>query len=268
MALPAPDVQAVALLVLGLGLRHGMDPDHLATIDGLARFNAVAKPRLARCCGVLFSTGHGLVMTGVALAVTLLAAGWRAPAWAETFGEWASIAVLAALGCANLYVALRTPAGQVVSPVGLKSRWLIPITRTSHPLAIMLIGAVFAVSFDTIGQATLISLIATQSGAWPVALLLGATFTFGMLITDGANGFWISRLMTRADRTAVIVSRVMSIVVAGISLSLAAYGLAATTSATARSWLDGRELVVGAGLTVLIAAGYLLAIYARPATAE
>ena len=31
-----------------LGLKHGLDPDHLAAIDGLTRFNAARRPRLAR----------------------------------------------------------------------------------------------------------------------------------------------------------------------------------------------------------------------------
>ena len=47
--------------------RHGFDADHLATIDGLTRYNARANPRLARMAGALFSLGHGVVVLLVAL---------------------------------------------------------------------------------------------------------------------------------------------------------------------------------------------------------
>ena len=52
-------------LTFMLGLRHGMDPDHLAMVDNLTRYNAQAAPRVARWCGAWFSLGHGvLVMVG------------------------------------------------------------------------------------------------------------------------------------------------------------------------------------------------------------
>jgi hypothetical protein len=57
-SLPAHWLALVAVVFL-LGAQHGFDPDHLAAIDGLARFNAAARPRLARWSGLLFSLGHG-----------------------------------------------------------------------------------------------------------------------------------------------------------------------------------------------------------------
>ena len=39
------DLLALSTLVFTLGLRHGLDADHLVTIDGLTRFNTVARPR-------------------------------------------------------------------------------------------------------------------------------------------------------------------------------------------------------------------------------
>ena len=40
----------------------------------------------------------------------------------------------------------------------------------------------------------------------------------GMLVTDGVNGLWISRLIRRADEIARIASRVMGLAVAAVSL--------------------------------------------------
>ena len=39
---------ALAALVFVLGMKHGFDADHLATIDGLTRYNARRNPALAR----------------------------------------------------------------------------------------------------------------------------------------------------------------------------------------------------------------------------
>src|ERR1700690_4076550 len=39
---------ALVGVVFLLGLKHGLDPDHLAAIDGLTRFNAARRPGLSR----------------------------------------------------------------------------------------------------------------------------------------------------------------------------------------------------------------------------
>ena len=66
-----------------LGARHGFDADHLATIDGLTRYNARTDPVLARFCDALFSLGHGLVVCGVAFAAAALTTGWQTPSCLE-----------------------------------------------------------------------------------------------------------------------------------------------------------------------------------------
>ena len=60
---------ALCALALILGVKHGFDADHLATIDGLARCNAARSPRTAKFSGALFSSGHGLVVVLVTLLV-------------------------------------------------------------------------------------------------------------------------------------------------------------------------------------------------------
>ena len=67
------DWLALLAVVYALGLKHGMDPDHLATIDGITRSNAARNPRLARWSGLLFSAGHGAIVILVAIGVGLLA---------------------------------------------------------------------------------------------------------------------------------------------------------------------------------------------------
>src|SRR5258706_15226717 len=65
-ALPGHWLALIAVVFL-LGLKHGLDPDHLAAIDGLTRFNASRRPLLSRWSGLLFSAGHGVVVTAAAV---------------------------------------------------------------------------------------------------------------------------------------------------------------------------------------------------------
>src|SRR5882672_7437877 len=114
------DLAGLVLMVFLLGLRHGMDPDHLATIDGLARYNAPNRPRLARWSGCFFSLGHGAIVTLVAGFVAAALHDGAVPDWLERLGAWISIAFLLALGFLNLFAVLRTPADRVVRLTGFK----------------------------------------------------------------------------------------------------------------------------------------------------
>ena len=250
---------ALAALVFLLGLKHGFDADHLATIDGLTRFNARARRSWARYCGALFSLGHGLVVIAIALGVGLARARWDAPAWLEASGVWISLFFLIALGVLNLRAVLVTPPHEIVAPVGLKGRVLGRLNRAGHPLLVAVVGALFALSFDTVSQAALFAMTAAQFGGVQHALALGLLFMLGMLVTDGVNGLWIARLIARADQLALIASRVMSVAVAGVSLLVAAFGVAKMTLPAVDSWSDGRELAFGAIVLAVIAGSYLLA---------
>ncbi len=255
------DFSALSLLVFVLGLKHGFDADHLATIDGLTRFNSRANPGLAQFCGVLFSLGHGAVVIAIAVIVATLAQQWAIPPWLESFGAWVSIAFLAALGFVNVRAVLRTRPDYVVYPVGLKGRFLGRLARAASPGLVALVGTLFALSFDTISQATLFAFTATQIGGWQDALALGVIFTLGMLVTDGVNGLWISRLICRADQLALIASRVMSLVVGGVSLLVAAFGLFRMVSPTVAEWGEGKELLFGGSVVGIIGASFLVAVW-------
>lgn len=264
------DWLALMMVVFVLGLKHGMDPDHLATVDGLTRFNAAARPRLSRWCGFLFSLGHGLVVTLIAVGVGLAAKRWIIPAWVDDLGAWISIVFLLVLGWLNLAVVFSTHPAQVVQPVGLKGRWLGRFSRSRRPGVIVLVGALFAFSFDTLTQAAVFSLAATSMGGWGFSVLLGVTFMAGMMVTDGVNGLWISRLVSRADQRALIASRVMGLVVAGLSLLVGAFGIAKYFFPAVAERSEGRELMFGLVVVAIVALSFLVAVRLarRPAAHE
>ncbi len=224
-ALPTHWLSLVAVVFL-LGLKHGLDPDHLAAIDGLTRFNAQRRPRLSRWSGLLFSAGHGVVVTLVAALVATVATEWHAPRWLEHAGTWISIAFLLLLGVANLAAVARTPRGEVVRAAGVRSRLFERLTRAEHPVLIAAVGAAFAISFDTIGQAVLFSITGSNLAGWLFAVVLGLVFTAGMIATDALNGLWVSRLVRQADARAVAASRLMSLGIGFTSLAIAALAIA------------------------------------------
>lgn len=248
---------ALLALVFALGARHGVDADHLATIDGLTRHNLRFAPARARWCGSLFSLGHGAIVMLIALAVGMASGTRHVPAWMEDFGNGISIGFLVLLGILNLRAVLRAPPGQMVATIGLKAGLLRRLQSTSHPLAIGAVGALFALSFDTMSQAVLFAVTATRHGGMAHVFALGGAFTLGMLLADGVNGMWIAGLLRRADHRARIASRIMGLMVAAISFAVAGLGLVRWLRPGVSQWYEGKELLVGLAVIALLTASFI-----------
>jgi high-affinity nickel-transport protein len=259
------DWLALVALVFLLGLKHGFDPDHLVTIDGMARFNAVNRPRLSRLSGLLFSLGHGAVVTLVAILVATVVAEWRAPEWLELTGAGISILFLLVLAVANLVAVFRAHPGEVVRTVGLKSRLLGSLVETSHPAVIASVGAAFALSFDTISQAMLFSIAGSSVAGWMFAATLGFVFTAGMVTTDSLNGFYMSKLIYRADRRAAVASRIMSVAVAVLSIVIAGLGFARLHWPAVDAKLESFGFALGVAVVLAMVAAYAFAMRAARA---
>jgi len=253
---------ALVGVVFVLWLKHGLDPDHVAAIDGLTRFNARERPALARWSGLLFSAGHGFVVTAVAIAVATVATEWKAPAWLGDAGTWISIGFLLLLGGANLACVWRAPRGEAVPAVGIRTRLFERLTRAEHPIFVAAVGAAFAISFDTLSQAVLFSITGSNLAGWLFAALLGLVFTLGMVATDTLNGLWVSRMVRCADRGAA-ASRAMGLAVGLASLAIAALAIARRLvpglDARAESW----GIALGAAVVAAVALSYLAAARLR-----
>jgi high-affinity nickel-transport protein len=259
------DWSTLCALVFLLGLRHGLDADHLAAIDGMTRVASRAGQPHARYCGALFSLGHGAVVVGIALLAGSMGTRWAPPAWFEPVGSLVSIAFLALVGAVNLRAVWRAPAGEAVPLVGVRGRLVdqlvarLPGGRrpVGGPLAAMGVGLLFALSFDTLSQSALFAVLGLQYGGVPQALVLGGLFVAGMLASDGANGWWISHLIHRTDRMAAVASRTMTLAVASVSLLVATMGGARLLSTHFAGWSEGKELYLGSSVIALIALSYL-----------
>lgn len=253
------DWGALCVLVFLLGMRHGFDADHLAAIDGLTRLNARDGRGFARYCGALFSLGHGLVVMTIAGSIGLLSARWSPPSWLDALGAWISIGFLILIGATNLHAVVTTAPDRVVALVGVKGSLFGRLVRARSPLGVLAVGALFAISFDTVSQSALFAATAVPFGGISRALMLGTLFVLGMLATDGLNGWWISRLITRADQLAAMASRIMSVAVSVVSLFVAGLGIARLLWPAVDDWSEHRDLLFGAVVLLLIALSYACA---------
>lgn len=180
-------------LMLMLGLRHGLDPDHIALIDGLTLRAHEQRPGMAPWVGTWFALGHGLVVTLIAVMVSLGANRIELPPALIAAADWVPVLLLFVVGTGNLRSLLRDTEYQAA---GWRTR-LIPraLRGSTSPLGIFLIGALFAAIFDTITQAAAWGYVATQQGGVLGALAVGLVFTLGMLVTDTLDARLLCRLL-------------------------------------------------------------------------
>ena len=201
-----------------LGIRHGFDLDHLATIDSITRA-ASGTGYVSRWVGFLFSLGHGLVVISISLVI---GSGFKVspvPEWLDTVGEGISLTFLFLFGLLNLWSVFQKSDSRV--PTSLKNYWSRKLVQKQiKPMFILLIGMLFALSFDTFSQVILFSLSGSALSGCLFAALLGFIFMLGMMVTDGLNGLLVANLVQRAEGTSVFISRLTGLIIAAFSLIL------------------------------------------------
>lgn len=209
-------------MAFALGVRHGFDLDHLATIDSITR-TVKDNARLSKYVGFLFSFGHGVVVILMSFIIGSGIVQARSPVWLESFGQWISIFFLFAFGLLTLWNIL--PNTSIV-PSNFRGflfkKWL---GEKYNPFLIILIGALFALSFDTFTQVTLLSISVSVMAGLFFTLVLGIVFMLGMMASDGFNGLFVSSLIHLADRRSAMVSRLIGLLIACFSLVLGLLGL-------------------------------------------
>ncbi len=238
-----------------LGLRHGLDADHIAAVDAIGRLNLLAgRPRLARLAGVLFSAGHASVVLVAALAVALLGE-LHLPRWLDRTGASISIVLLLAMGLMNLRAAFRdgTPVA------GLRARLIRTDALGATPVGGWLVGALFALSLDTLTQAAWFGVSGQRADASFAVVSLALVFGAGMALTDGLNGWWIARLVDGDAASRRAARRNASLVVALVALAAAAMGVLRIAFEDLDRGLDAAAWVVGLATAVAAWIGLALA---------
>jgi len=182
---------ALIAVIAALGMRHGVDPDHLSIIDGLSRFHP------SRWNGVFFALGHGVIVTVLAVGFGKLLAGY-----VEPYTAW----ILLLLGLANLWRLWRPKLHKHSNP---------PRMFRASPL---LLGVLFGMGFETASQLSAI-LLAGELNPW----ILGLVFSLGMILVDGTDGVLAARtqqLALTGHNRSLQSSRALGVLVVVVSFGI------------------------------------------------
>ena len=183
-------------LSLLLGIRHGLDPDHIAIINGI-NLNSHSRGKASLWNGFFFSLGHGVTVTLIGILVILLHNRLDSQTPIFELTEWVPIILLlftGTYGLYSIYSDLKMPNHSVHShPI---SAILAKKSHFPH-LKLFVIGLLFALVFDTSTQVAAWGLIGSEQSQnkYLTASLIGLFFTIGMILSDTCNGVLFYKLL-------------------------------------------------------------------------
>ena len=214
-----PVLLGTALLAWVFGLRHAVDPDHIAAIDNVVRAQMQTTTHVDRhkpmLVGLYFSLGHStiVILASVLVAVSAAAMKDQLESVKELIGvvgTAVSSGFLLAIALANLAM-LRgiwrsfrrvrsgmmdgTPEASMPPDIltggGLLARIFGPALRAVRtPWHMYPVGFLFGLGFDTATEIGLLGIAATQAAqglsSWQV-MVFPALFTAGMALVDTAD---------------------------------------------------------------------------------
>ncbi|WP_215409344.1 hypothetical protein [Janthinobacterium sp. JC611] len=242
---------ALALIFL-LGMRHGLEPDHLAAVDGLTLRSQSTHARWAPWMGALFALGHGVTVLAIVAMAAFASRQFSPSASLFAWLEWLPIALLLLIAAMNARSLL---AGAQLAEVRgrLLPRWLRGATG---PLAAIVVGMLFALVFDTALQAAAWGYAAVALGGMQPALLTGMVFAVGMGVTDTFDG-WVTAKVMRIGKIDLVRAfrRRLGWPIVAICVVMAGYMAAGKLEpawSLPESWTAG----LGAAMLLLMASLY------------
>lgn len=205
-----PLMLSTCVLTYGLGLRHGVDADHIAAIDNVTR-KLMGQGQRPIGAGLFFALGHSSVVAiaavMVAVAASLLSRIDQARQFSGAFATGISAGFLFTIAALNLivlrsvYAAFRkVKRGEpyveedlnlLLTSRGLLTRIFRPLFRlVNRSWHMILLGFLFGLGFDTATEISLLGMSAAQ-GASGLALsnilVLPALFAAGMALVDASD---------------------------------------------------------------------------------
>ncbi|MGD1100394.1 MAG: HoxN/HupN/NixA family nickel/cobalt transporter [Thermoplasmata archaeon] len=203
----------LGVLSYTLGLRHGVDADHISAIDNTTR-KLLQQEQRPLTVGTWFSLGHSTIVVGM-IVVLVLAFDFvnhtygTFAAVGSVFGTVVSGAFLWIIGLINLVIVLEIyrifqglRAGRLseegleeqLNKRGFMNRYFGRLFRVvNRPWQMYPVGVLFGLGFDTASEVTVIALtLGLSTGLAPVpvwtALLMPLLFTCGMVAVDTTDG--------------------------------------------------------------------------------
>lgn len=243
-------------LLLALGLRHGLDPDHIAAVDSLTRLRFQAHAFWsARLTGFQFALGHSLTVF-----LATLVFYWQVfqlPEWLDQAGLWISSTVLVWLAVVNLKHCLKGGSHEhLASP--LKAWLMRAMGPLAHPMGV---GFAFAISFDSLAQASLMAAKGHELGGVSAVIFMPICFGLGMMFADTCNGLIMHLLVKNSQRVAQNSARWMSGLIAVLSLLVVGAGHLTQQLPALESAMDQAGGWIGIGLTALVGLSLVLSCW-------
>lgn len=186
------------IILLVLGLRHGLDPDHITLIDSYTYRLHAQHSRWAKWVGTLFTLGHGLMVTVISLVLSFVTHAVEIPLWLEWIIEWVPMVLLTYIGILNI---LQLRGNTSKGRFSLR-QCLVPARFHTHvnPLSIVVTGLIFGFIFDTSSQIAAFGYTVSDSGQWIFSLLGGLVFSAGLIITGTLDSLLLNRLLQSFER--------------------------------------------------------------------
>jgi len=203
----------LGVLSFTLGLRHGVDADHISAIDNTTR-KLLQQDQRPLTVGTWFSLGHSTIVIGMIVALVVAFDFVN-----HTYGTFAAVgsllgtvvsgAFLWIIGLINLVIVLEIyrifqglRAGRLseesleeqLNKRGFMNRYFGRLFRVvNRPWQMYPVGVLFGLGFDTASEVTVIALtLGLSTGVAPVpvwtALLMPLLFTCGMVAVDTTDG--------------------------------------------------------------------------------
>ncbi len=207
-----PILLGLGLTAYGFGLRHAVDPDHIAAIDNTTR-KLMQDGKRPVAVGFFFSLGHSTVVLLLSVLVALSASFVKhhLPAWQAAGGALGTaisglfLLIVAAINLVVLSDIVATwkraardngyddkTLDAYLAGRGLLARLLRPLLRVVTASWHMYpIGFLFGLGFDTASEVGLLGIAAvTGASGMPIAyiLLLPLLFVAGMSLVDTTDG--------------------------------------------------------------------------------
>lgn len=181
-----------------LGLRHGLDPDHITVIDGYTYRLHLHKSIWTRWVGTLFTFGHGIMVTAIALFLCILKNNFEMPTALDIVVEWLSSVMLLFMGISNLINLTRKDGPQT----GSFRKRLVPkaLSNSLNPFTVIVTGIIFGFIFDTSSQIAAFGYAVSVSNQWIYAIMGGVVFSLGLIITGTCDSLLLSKLLKTFDQ--------------------------------------------------------------------
>jgi nickel/cobalt transporter (NiCoT) family protein len=208
----SPVMSGLGIVAYVLGLRHGVDADHIAAIDNTTRkLIQQNKPRFT--VGTWFSLGHSTIVFGLIASIvfvtrTIIGSIPSLQSWGSIAGTLISGAFLCIIGFMNLLIVfgvyhLFTQARlgnmneqqleKFMANRGFLNRLFRPLFKfVNDAWQIYPIGVLFGLGFDTATEVALIAIsvgvgVSSSVPLWQI-MVLPLLFTCGMVLTDTSDG--------------------------------------------------------------------------------